>query len=99
MYCNHGLDGHLGVESSSQGAQGDITLNHISKEVHSDTRLWLESEEAWDTIFRGMTTREEGSFEWLVEDELRGQRVLAALAQELRNEHAIFINHRWHPLL
>ena len=35
-----------------------------------------------------MTTREEGTFEWLMKDELRGQRVLATLAQELGNEHA-----------
>ena len=46
-----------------------------------------------DTIIRGMTTHEKSAFEWFVHDELRGQKVLAALAQELDTEHAKKIFH------
>ena len=44
VHRNGSLDGHARAQTSSHGAQGDITLNHISKEVHLDTRVWLESE-------------------------------------------------------
>ena len=81
---NGGLEGHLGAASSSQGAEGDDTF----KEIHPNTRVWQESKEAWETTLRGMTTDDEGAFVWLIKDELRGQRVLAALAEELGTEHA-----------
>ena len=37
---------------------------------------------------------ERSAFEWLVEDELQGKRVLAALVQELGNEHVKKIFHK-----
>ena len=88
VHQNGGLDGHLGAESSSQGAQGGMTPHDISKKVHPDAEVWLESKQAWDSTLRGMKMRDGGAFEWVVEDELRGQRVLAALAQELGKENA-----------
>ena len=48
----------------------------------------------WDTILRGMTNQEEGTLEWLVEDELRGQKILASLPQESWNKHAKKIFHK-----
>ena len=45
VHQNGGLDGHVETQFSSHGAQRDITLNHILKEVHPDTRVWLESKQ------------------------------------------------------
>ena len=75
---NGGLDGRLGAESSSQGAEGGTIFHEMSEVVHQDAKVWQESKQSWVG----------NTFEWLVQDELRGQRVLAALAQELGKENA-----------
>ncbi len=85
---NNGFEGHLGAESSSQGAGSGMVFQHMSQVVHPDAKVWQESRQAWNKVLRGRKTRVGDALEWLVEDELRGQRVLAALAQELGNDDA-----------
>ena len=49
--------------------------------MHPDAKVWLDSRQAWDRVIDKMRARD--AVEWLVADDLRGQRVLAALAQDL----------------
>ena len=55
-----------------------MEFHDLLEVVHQDAKVWQESRQP----------RERDTFEWLVQDELRGQRVLAALAQELGKENA-----------
>jgi hypothetical protein len=58
----------------------------VEKITTPDAKAWHDSQQAWNQALEKRRTQ--NSVEWLVEDELRGQRVLAALAQDLGMEDA-----------
>lgn len=50
--------------------------------------MWQKSTQSWDRILEGMDTLVGETFEWLVQDELWGQQILAALAEDLDKKNA-----------
>ena len=70
-----------GAECSGQGAHEGVVCADMGKVAHFESQVWQESRQALDRVLGEMNTRD--PVEWLVEEELRGQRVLAALAQDM----------------
>ena len=79
-----GLEGSLGADASGQGAKSNVPL--VEKITTSDANTWHDNQQARNQALEKRRTQ--NSMEWLVEDELRGQRVLGALAQNLGMEGA-----------
>ena len=52
----------------------------MQKIVHTDAKVWHDNIQAWEQV---LAIRVRDAVEWLVVDDLRGQRVLAALAQDI----------------
>ena len=84
-YINGGLGGHLGAEASGQGAVSVVPLV-VQTTASPNAKVWHDSRQAWDQVLKKM--RAQDAVEWLVADDLRGQRVLSALAQEWGMEDA-----------
>ena len=78
QYNTSGLGEHLGSNGSSQGAHEDVVLADMGRVALEESPVWKDSQQAWDR----------DAIEWLVQDELRGQRVLGALAQDMETEAA-----------
>ena len=81
-----GLGQHLGADGSGQGAQESVVHADMGKVAHAGAQVWQDSQRAWDRVLGEMKTRD--AVEWLVAKELQGQRVLAALAQEMDTKDA-----------
>ena len=81
-----GLGQHLGADGSGQGAQESVVYADMGKVAHTGAHVWQDSQRAWDRVLGEMRTRD--AIEWLVAEELRGQCVLAALAQEVGTKDA-----------
>ena len=84
-YNKGGLEGHLGADASDQGAES-VVPTAMQKIVHTDAKVWLDSIQAWEQVLAKIRTRD--AVDWLVADDLRGERVLAALAQDICMEDA-----------
>ena len=76
-----GLSQHLGADGSGQGAHESVVHVDMGKVAYAGAQVWQDSQRAWDRVLGEMRTRD--AVEWLVAEELRGQHVLAALAQEM----------------
>ena len=72
-----GLEGHQGAGASGQGAES-VVSSIKGKIASSDAKVWHDSQQAWSQVLE--KRRAQDVVEWLVADDLRGQRVLAALA-------------------
>ena len=55
----------------------------MGKVAHAGAQVWQDSQRAWDRVLGEMRTRDD--VEWLVAEELRGQRVLAVLSPRGRD--------------
>ena len=86
QYNTSGLDEHLGANSSGQGAQEDVVLADMGRVAPEESPIWKDSQRAWDQVLGEIKNRD--AIEWLVQEELRGQRVLVALAQDMGTEAA-----------
>ena len=86
QYNTSGLDEHLGANGSGQGAQKDVVLADMERVAPEESPIWKDSQQAWDRVLGEIKNRD--AIEWLVQDELRGQRVLAALALDMGTEAA-----------
>ena len=76
----------LGANSSGQGAQEDVVLADMGRVAPKESPIWKDSQRAWDQVLGEIKNRD--AIEWLVQEELRGQRVLVALAQDMDTEAA-----------
>ena len=86
QYNTSGLDEHLGANGSGWGAQKDVVLADMGRVAPEESPIWKVSQQAWKQVLEEIKNRD--AIEWLVQDELRGQRVLAALAQDMGTEAA-----------
>ena len=84
QYNTSGLGKHLGANGSGQGAQEDVVLADMERVAPEESPIWKDSQQAWDWVLGEIKNQD--AFEWLLQDELRGQRVLAALAQDMGTE-------------
>ena len=82
---NGGLGGHLGADASGQGAES-VVPPVMQATSPLNAKVWHDSRQAWDKVLS--MRRAQDAVEWLVADDLRGQRVLAALAQDWGVEDA-----------
>ena len=64
--------------AQARGHREDVVLADIGRGAPEESLVWKDSQQAWDRVLREIKNRD--AIEWLVQDELRGQRVLAALA-------------------
>ena len=51
-----------------------------------ESPVWKDNQQAWDRVLGEIKNRD--AIEWLVQDKLRGQQVLVALAQDMGTEAA-----------
>ena len=58
----------------------------MGRVASEESSVWKDSQQAWDRVLGEIKNR--NAIEWLVQEELRGQRVLAALAQTMGTEAA-----------
>ena len=81
-----GLAPHLGAEGFGQGAE---STQHgcLGEVAQSGATVWRESQEAWDQTLKEVESRD--AVEWVASEDLRGQRVLAALAQDMGTKAAM----------
>ena len=86
QYNTSGLGEHLGANGSGQGAQEDVVLADMGRVAPEEFPIWKDSQQAWDQVLGDIKIRD--AIEWLVHDELRGQRVLAVLAQDMGTKAA-----------
>ena len=80
------LGEHLGVNGSDQGAQEDVVLADMGKIAPEESQVWQDSRQDWYRVLGEIKTRD--AVEWLVEEDLRGQHVLAALAHDMGTKAA-----------
>ena len=80
-----GFGGHLGAEASSQGAESVVPSN-VEKIAFPDVKVWHNNKQVWHKDLEKRRVQE--AIEWRVADDLRGQRVFAALAQDFNMEDA-----------
>ena len=69
------------ANGSGQRAHEDVVLADMGRVAPEESPVWKDSQQAWDRVLGEIKNRD--AIEWLVQDELRGQRVLAALAQDM----------------
>ena len=81
-----GLGEYLGANGSDQGAQEDVVLADMGKIAPKESQVWQDSRQDWYHVLGEIKTRD--VVEWLVEEDLRGQRVLAALAHDMGTKAA-----------
>ena len=79
-----GLAPSLGAVGSGQGAESRHGC--LSEVAQSGATIWRESQAAWDQTLKEIKSRD--ALEWVVAEDLRGQRVLAALAQDMGTKAA-----------
>lgn len=53
----------------------------IQKIIHPDAKVWHDSIEIWEQVLANIRTQD--VVEWLVADNLRGQRVLTTFTQDI----------------
>ena len=70
----------------ARGQRGTLTAGCLSEVAHSGATIWHESQDAWDQTLKEVERRD--AVEWVVTEDLRGQRVLAALAQDMGTKAA-----------
>ena len=86
QYNTSGLGEHLGANGSGQGAQEDVVLTDMEKVAPEESPIWKDNQQAWEQVLGEIKNRD--AIEWLVQDELQGQRVLASLAQDIGTKAA-----------
>ena len=79
-----GLAPDLGAAGSGQGAESRHGC--LSEVAHSGATISQESQAAWNHTLEEIKRRD--AVEWIVAEDLRGQRVLAALAQDMGTKAA-----------
>lgn len=84
-YKKGGLEGHMGASSSNQGEES-VVSTAMQRIVHTNAKVWHDSIQDWEQVLAKIKASD--VVEWLVADDLRGQRVLAALAQDICMEDA-----------
>ena len=63
-----------------------VVLADMGKIAPEESQVWQDSRQDWYRVLGEIKTRD--AVEWLVEEDLRGQRVLAVLAHDMGTKAA-----------